>query len=37
VYLSDGNLVRYGPAGPVGPNTDGQPVGVTILQAEGTW
>jgi len=36
VYLSDGDLVLYGPAGALwASNTHGQPVGVTIPEADG--
>ena len=38
VYQADGNLVLYGPGGALwASNTNGQPVGVTIMQATGTW
>ena len=36
VYQTDGNLVLYGPAGALwASNTNGQPVGVTIMQGDG--
>jgi len=36
IYQADGNLVLYGPAGPLwASNTDGKPVGVCIMQGDG--